>query len=207
MGEHYYSEKPSSAHATRTFAHEYKGRTMQFETDAGVFSKAHVDRGTALLQEALPRTFKGRTLDLGCGWGALGVWMAAQWPAAQVILSDINERAVALAKKNVARNDLHATVYQSDGFASIEGTFDLIATNPPIRAGKALIYRLYEESIARLDHSGALYVVIRKQQGAESTLAFLREHMADVQVVERGGGFWVIRGNRNNESSEFGMNT
>lgn len=196
MNEHYYTENPSSAHDTRTFAHVCKGRTLHFETDAGVFSKAHVDKGTALLQKTLPEVYTGRALDLGCGWGALGVFMAAQWPAAQVVLSDINERAVMLARKNLARNGLHATVYQSDGLEAIEGIFGLIATNPPIRAGKAAVYRLYEESIARLAQGGILYIVIRKQQGAESTLAFVRERMADVQVVERSGGFWVIRGEK-----------
>lgn len=194
MGEHYYSQKPLSAHATRTFAYTLKGRMLRFETDAGVFSKAHVDNGTALLHEALPDALTGRALDLGCGWGALGVWMAAQWPSAQIDMVDINERAVALSQKNIAINGLRAAVYTSDSFSRVKGTFDLIATNPPIRAGKAVVYRLYTESIARLNDNGALYVVIRKQQGAESTLSFLKQRMADVQVVKRGGGYWVIKG-------------
>ncbi|MDR0929511.1 MAG: methyltransferase, partial [Oscillospiraceae bacterium] len=72
---------------------------------------------------------------------------------------------------------------------------DLIALNPPIRAGKAVVYRLFEESAARLTPDGALLVVIRKQQGAESALRHLRTLLEDVQVVRRGGGFWVLRGN------------
>ena len=194
MGEHYFSQKPSSAHEARAFVYHYQNRALRFETDAGVFSKSRVDRGTALLHGALPMSFDGRALDLGCGWGAIGVWMAAMWPSAQVVMADINERAVHLAKENIRRNGLTAEVIQSDGLSSVSGMFDLIATNPPIRAGKAVIFRLYEHSVSSLNVGGALYIVIQKKQGAESTLSLIRQLMADVAVIEKSGGYWVIRG-------------
>lgn len=192
MGEHYYSPNPTSAHDARTVSYLFRGRTLRFETDAGVFSRQHVDKGTGLLLAALPERFCGRALDLGCGWGAVGVCMASCWPEAQVALTDINERAVALSRKNMAANGLRGCVYCGDGLQNVPGRFHLIATNPPIRAGKAVLYPLFAQAIARLEADGVLYLVIRRQQGAESALKYLRT-LADTQVVARGGGYWVLR--------------
>lgn len=196
MNDHYYSQSPASAHDEAHFSIEHAGRTLQFTSDAGVFSKGHLDKGTALLLSALPQAFSGRALDLGCGWGAVGICMAAQWPGAQIVMTDVNERAVALSRLNLAANGLTADVAQGDGLAHLEGSFDLIATNPPIRAGKEVIYRLFSESAAHLAPGGRLYVVIRKQQGADSAQRYLGTLLTDVEIVERGAGFRVIAGTR-----------
>ena len=115
MGEHYYSQTPTSAHQRQQFTIAHGGRTLQFESDAGVFSKGHLDKGSALLLKALPEAFEGRALDLGCGWGPIGACMAVQWPTAQIVMTDINDRAVALSRENLARNGLKAEVVQGDG--------------------------------------------------------------------------------------------
>lgn len=196
MGEHYYSETPTSAHEVRRFTIEAAGRALAFETDAGVFSKEHLDKGTALLLEALPDRFEGRALDLGCGWGAVGVCLAARWPGAEIVMTDVNARAVALSAANLARNGLRAEVVQGDGLAHLDGPFDLIAANPPIRAGKTIVYRLLAESAERLSPGGALYVVMRKQQGAGSAQGYVASLGLAVEVVERGGGFRVFRATR-----------
>jgi len=196
MSEHYFNPKPSSAHDAQSFTYQLPNRTLHFETDSGVFSKSRIDKGTALLMKTLPASFSGRALDLGCGWGALGVWMAAMWPTAQVVMADINERAVHLSTQNLKRNGLSAEVLVSDGLHSISGLFDLIAMNPPIRAGKATIFRLYEQSLKSLHKGGALYIVIQKKQGAESTLSFVRQLVTVASVVEKSGGYWVIRADK-----------
>lgn len=193
MGEQYFSEAPSSAHEVQRFTVPWAGRTLAFETDAGVFSKGHLDRGSELLLEALPQAFAGRALDLGCGWGAVGCCMAAQWPSAQIVMTDINTRAVALSERNLAANGLRAEVLSGDGLGHLEGMFDLIATNPPIRAGKAVIYGLFEQCSERLLPGGTLYVVIRKQQGADSAKRFLQTLFEHVETVARGSGFHVLR--------------
>lgn len=192
MDEHYYSQEPSSAHRPQQFAIPCGGRALTFETDAGVFSKGHLDSGTALLLSALPETFNGRALDLGCGWGAVGVCMAARWSEALVVMCDINARAVDLSRRNAEANGLRVEAVQSDGLAQVEGLFGLIATNPPIRAGKAVIYRLFAECAEHLTSDGALYIVIRKQQGADSARKYLQILFADVQIAARGGGFRVL---------------
>ena len=110
-----------------------------------------------------------------------------------IVMTDINRRAVELARRNLARNGVKAEVVQGDGYAAVEGSFDAILTNPPIRAGKALIYSLFDQARARLNPGGALYIVIRKQQGAPSALRHLRETWPAAEVIDRSGGYWVIR--------------
>ena len=192
MAEHYYTAEPSSPHHERTFSLEIGGQAFTFTTDAGVFSKDGLDAGTALLLAALPDAFSGRALDLGCGWGAVGTVMAARWPQAQISLCDVNARAVHLAQENIRRNGLCAQVYCGDGPGAAPGLFDLIAVNPPIRAGKAAVYALFAQSEQRLVAGGRLYVVMRRKQGADSAEKELRSRFEGVQIVERGGGYRVF---------------
>ena len=193
MPDYYYTASPQSAHEDRHFRTVFSGRTLEFETDAGVFSKQHIDPGSELLCRSLPGDLRGDVLDMGCGWGAMTVMTLAAHPDVRMTMADINERALALAVRNVERNGMQATAVLSDGFAQVAGEFDAVITNPPIRAGKAVIYRMFEDAKAHLRPGGALYLVIRKQQGAPSALKFLRELYGDAEVVERDGGYWVIR--------------
>ena len=192
MPDHYYTENPNSAHDERRVALRALGNELTFITDAGVFSRDGLDRGTELLLDALP-ALSGRVLDLGCGWGAVGVALGKRWPELDIVMTDINSRAVGLARRNLTENGVKATVVQGDGFAAVEGKFDAIVTNPPIRAGKAVIYDLFAQARDHLKPDGALYVVIRKQQGAPSALKYLKEIYARAETVGRGSGFHVLR--------------
>ena len=193
MAEHYYTQEPTSKHEEHAFTLECAGRALRFETDAGVFSKLRLDPGTALLLKALPESFSGRALDLGCGWGPVGCCMAARWQHARIALCDVNERAAGLARENLRRNNLSGEVSCGDGLDAVEGAFDLIAVNPPIRAGKAVIYRLFAQSAQRLTAGGNLYVVMRRAQGAESAEKELKTLFSKVETVELGGGYRVFR--------------
>ena len=192
MAEHYYTNSPTSEHEERSFRAVFAGRVLAFDTDAGVFSKQHVDPGSELLCKSLPDTLSGRILDMGCGWGAMTIMTLARFPKAQLTMADVNERALALAVSNVAKNHMEAQAVLSDGFEKIEGEFDAVITNPPIRAGKAVIYKMFEDAKAHLVPGGALYLVIRKQQGAPSALKFLGELYGKAEVIERDGGYWII---------------
>ena len=193
MSDHYYTANPASAHDERRVALTALGNELVFTTDAGVFSRDGLDKGTEALLNALPVPMEGRVLDLGCGWGPVGVALGKRYPALEIVMTDINQRAAELARRNLAANGVQAQVVQGDGFAAVEGSFDAILTNPPIRAGKAVIYALFREARARLNPGGALYIVIRKQQGAPSALKFLREVYGEAEVIDRSGGFHVIR--------------
>lgn len=193
MNQHYYTAQPQSRHDVRPHQVRVAELDLRFFTDSGVFSKTGLDQGTRLLIETAP-PLSGRVLDLGCGWGALGIPLALLNPQAQLVLTDINQRAAALAEKNARENGArNLTVHTGDGFEGVEGLFDYVVTNPPIRAGKAVIYPLFEQALKRLVPGGAMYLVIRKQQGAPSALKFLAGLSGDAQCVARDKGYWIIR--------------
>ena len=192
MAEYYYTNNPTSEHEERHFTSVFMGRTLAFETDAGVFSKQHIDPGSEILCKSLPE-LHGRVLDMGCGWGAMTVMALARFPALDVTMADVNERALDLAVRNVQKNGMQAKAVLSDGFERVEGEFDAVMTNPPIRAGKAVIYRMFEDAKAHLAEGGRLFLVIRKQQGAPSALKHLQETFGNAEVIAKGGGYWIIR--------------
>ena len=192
MNDHYYTASPASEHRERRFTASAAGKTLTFATDAGVFSMNELDPGSRLLIETAP-PLDGHVLDMGCGWGPVGLFLKSLNPSISLCMADINERALALAAKNAAANGVQAKTAQSDGLEQVEGPFDYILTNPPIRAGKQVIYRLFAESAQKLSPEGALYIVIRKQQGAESAVKYLKTIFQQVDTVDKSGGFWVIR--------------
>ena len=193
MNDHYYSHTPVSAHHERLIETKLLGREMRFNTDSGVFSRDDVDPGSRLLIESAG-PLSGRVLDLGCGWGPVGLSLALENPEADFLMADINERAVELTERNRRLNGvLNARVIESDAFESIEGQFEHILTNPPIRAGKQVIYSMFDDALRRLTPGGALTIVIRKQQGAPSAKKHLEETFGNAEIIARGGGYWIIR--------------
>lgn len=193
MSEHYYTSAPSVEHDERSVIFEVLGGRFRCTTDSGVFSRDGLDMGTRILLEALPE-MEGRVLDLGCGWGPVGVVLGKTYPAAEILLTDVNERAAQLARRNLRENGVdNAQVVTGDGFAAVTGLFDSIVLNPPIRAGKAVIYAMFESARDYLSENGALYIVIRKQQGAESAEKYLKTLYADVERIAREKGYWVLR--------------
>ena len=194
MPDHYYTAQPQSEHRPATVETEYRGCRLTFETDSGVFSRLELDRGTEELLNVLPPDMAGRVLDLGCGYGVIGLSIGKRWPACEVTMTDVNERAVGLARKNAERNGVRAEALVSDGYAALGGrTFDAIVQNPPIRAGKAVIYQMFADGAAALRPGGALYLVIRKQQGAPSAAAYLHTLFARVDTLAKKGGYWMLR--------------
>ena len=192
MADHYYTESPTSPHDERLLKLEILGHALNIVTDAGVFSRDGLDTGTRALIRALP-PLTGRVLDLGCGWGAVGLALGRAFPALQIVMTDINRRAVDLARRNLAANGVRAEVVQGDGFEAVHGPFDAIITNPPIRAGKAVIHGLFATAREYLAPGGSLYLVMRKQQGAPSALKYLKEIYAEAEIIDRSAGYHVIR--------------
>lgn len=193
MNDHYYTADPQSEHRYAPAKYQYRGQALTFTTDAGVFSRGEVDFGTDVLLKALPEEMAGRVLDLGCGWGAVGVSIGKRYPGCEIVMSDVNTRALSLAAENAGKNGVAAQTAESDGLDGVPGEFDYIVTNPPIRAGKQKIYALFADCAARLRENGEFYLVIRKQQGAESAVKYLRTVFAQVDTIDRSGGFHVIR--------------
>ncbi|GAB7057172.1 MULTISPECIES: class I SAM-dependent methyltransferase [Paenibacillus] len=195
MSEHYYSRKPSVEHDLHTIEETMRGRRFIFVTDAGVFSKKGVDYGSKLLVETVALPVDARILDVGCGYGPIGLTAAVLAHKGTVTMVDINERAVALAKHNADRNGLdNVEILQSDLLSELKGrSFDVVLTNPPIRAGKETVHRIFEQAHEALVPGGALWVVIQKKQGAPSAYSKLESLYSRVEQVERSKGYWIIK--------------
>jgi 16S rRNA (guanine1207-N2)-methyltransferase len=195
MSEHYYVKDPQAAHDRRSLTVRLGGEEYLFETDAGVFGKRRLDPGTRLLLESVALPAEGSILDLGCGWGAIGTVVARRSPGCRVYLVDVNRRAVELARLNLERNGVrNAEAVEGDALEPFPGAlFDLILTNPPVRAGKDLIYRMIEEVAAHLRTGGRFAAVIGNKQGADSYRAKVREVFGNSADVGKGGVYRVIQ--------------
>ncbi len=196
--EHYYTAEPTSAGRPGEVVVTAGGRQLALATEAGVFSRGRVDPGTRLLMKALAPLLPaaGSLLDLGCGYGPVGLWAAVEFPHLRVELTDINRRAVELCRRNIERNGVtNAVAHQGEGYQALAGRrFDVIATNPPIRAGVAVIRTFVAGAPAHLRPGGSFLLVARTSQGARSLAALMAEHLADVTEIEKGSGYRVYRG-------------
>lgn len=196
MSEHYYTARPTAPSRPEEVTASLRGLSLSFVTDAAVFSRGKVDKGTRLLIERLPLPVDGDALDLGCGYGPVGLVIAGLSPKARVWLIDVNERAVALAAANARRNGIdNVTVQAGDGFAPVEGRqFRLIASNPPIRAGKEVIYPWVEQAYDHLVPGGRVVFVIRTSHGAKSLARKIEEVFGRSDELGKGSGFRVLSG-------------
>lgn len=197
MHEHYYAEQPQTPSQLTEITATLRGERYRFLTDTGVFSRRQVDQGTALLIEVMEIPEHARLLDMGCGYGVIGIVAARLSPSSRVVMVDINRRAVQLAQENIRRHRLaNAEVRHGDGFSAVRGlTFDAIYMNPPVRAGKQLVFQLYEASWRHLVPGGQLWIVIQKKQGAPSTESFLQNLFGPeaVEQMARRKGYHVFR--------------
>ena len=193
---HYFQDDPNLASNIKEITFEISGITMKLLTDNGVFSKNNVDEGSyAFLKVLLPRDLGNTILDLGCGYGTIGLTLAKAHEQARITLADVNPRAVALCKRNADSLKLspRVTILQSDIYEKIEGPYDSIVVNPPIRAGKTVTYRMYEEAKQYLIDGGSLYIVIRKAQGAESASRYIETIFGNVTLLKRDKGYYIYR--------------
>ena len=195
MSNHYYAKTPGTAHNRQTHDDKLRDHTMKFVTDAGVFSKTGVDFGSRVLIESMELGERDHILDVGCGYGPIGLTAAKIAASGHVTMIDINERAVELAKENAKLNGLtNVTVLQSDLFEEVKNKhFDTILTNPPIRAGKAVVHRIFEEGYELLNEGGSMWVVIQKKQGAPSAFEKLESIFGDVEEVTKDKGYRIFR--------------
>ncbi|TLS35528.1 class I SAM-dependent methyltransferase [Pseudalkalibacillus caeni] len=196
MGEHYYSEKPRVKSEPQTIKSNLRGRSLTFTTDRGVFSKDNVDFGTRLLVEVFEfPDLEGDVLDVGCGYGPIGLTVAASEPARKVSMVDINERAVELARQNAHKNNIeNVSIMQSDRLETLKDHhFAAVLTNPPIRAGKDVVHDIFEQSFQVLKPGGELWVVIQKKQGAPSAIKKLEESFETVKIVQKSKGYYILK--------------
>lgn|SRR3989338_9144745 len=190
--EHYFSEKQESKLKKKKISAFLRGNKLEFYTGSGVFSKNRIDRGTELLIESAIIKPSGKVLDLGAGYGAVGIAVAKAFPKCDAVLSDVNERAVELAEENVKLNNLkNVETIKSSFFENINENFDAILLNPPQTAGKDVCFRMIEESSQHLNRNGTLQVVARHNKGGKTLEKKMAEVFGNVQTIAKGGGYRI----------------
>lgn len=166
------------------------GNEYSFYVDNGVFSKNKVDFGTILLLETI-QDVRGKVLDVGCGYGPIGIYLKLNYDC-DVDMIDINLRAIELANKNIEYYNLNnINVFESDAYNNINKKYDVIITNPPIRAGKKKVLEILIGAKEHLNDDSKLYFVMRKDQGAKSTLEQLKSYY-NISILDKSKGFWII---------------
>lgn len=199
---HYYDEQPDVASDIQTFDYHYDDQSITLQTDAGVFSKGKIDFGSDLLV----RTFLKQNppgpvktiADVGCGYGPIGLMIAKMEPHNHVDMLDVNLRALKLARHNAKSNRIdNVSIIESDGFDQVDDQqYDYVLTNPPIRAGKETVHRIFEEAHHHLKKNGVLYVVIQKKQGMPSAKEKMRALFDNVEVLEKSKGYYILRSSK-----------
>ena len=188
---HYFIENPSLLTQERQLVLEIFGMNFKFLTNNGLFSCNKIDEVSQILLEQMP-PIEGDLLDLGCGYGVLGIVLSKK-NNVNLTMSDVNSLALDYAIKNAKLNQVTATAIHSDGFANIKGLYHHITLNPPIHAGKEVMYRMYKEATEHLHVDGSLYIVIQKKHGAESTQKKLLELFKDCHTLYKKKGVLVYQ--------------
>lgn len=193
---HYFTNDEKLASNPRSVIYSINGIEFDLESDIGVFSKNRLDYGSeVLIKSLLSENLGNSLLDLGCGIGPIGLTLAYFSPQLNVVCSDVNTRALSLCEKSARRLGLEKriTCLRSDIYIEIEGKFQSIVSNPPIRAGKKVTYEIYNGAKDHLIDGGSLYIVIRKAQGALSVKDHLEELFGNVTVLDRSKGYYVLK--------------
>nr|WP_172931185.1 class I SAM-dependent methyltransferase [Streptococcus sp. 10824] len=188
----YYAENPDAAHDIHELRVDLLGEKMTFLTDAGVFSKKMVDFGSQLLLKCLEVNQGETVLDVGCGYGPLGLSLVKAY-GVQATMVDINNRALDLARQNAERNKVEATIFQSNIYEQVKGKFDHVISNPPIRAGKQVVHEIIEKSKDFLETSGDLTIVIQKKQGAPSAKSKMEDVFGNCEILKKDKGYYILR--------------
>ena len=192
MSKMYYAEMPDAAHDIHDLNVALLGQGVHFYTDAGVFSKKMVDYGSQVLLNALDLERGKNLLDVGCGYGPLGISLA-KVQGVQSTMIDINSRAIDLAKKNAERNGVVAHIFQSNIYENVSEKFDYIISNPPIRAGKKVVHEIIEGAFDHLNQGGSLTIVIQKKQGAPSAKVKMENVFGNAEIIRKDKGYYILR--------------
>lgn len=196
MAEQYFTENPNTKHDLRVIDYHLAGIDLKLTTDAGVFSKNRVDYGSGVLIRNMleENPVSGNILDVGCGYGPIGLFAAKKWPDRQVDMVDVNERAMDLARKNAEGNGVtNVNIFASSVYENVDKQYAMILTNPPIRAGKNIVSEILEKSYEHLLVGGKLLVVIQKKQGAPSAKKLMETTFGNCEIVERDKGYYILR--------------
>ena len=190
--EHYFTNNENLKSEIRYIDYEYENFHFKFLSDLGVFSKNKIDYGSKLLVETYLKnnSESKKILDVGCGYGFIGI-VLSKVTDSNVTMIDVNKRALHLTDRNISENKVNAQTYLSDAYESVKEKYDVIITNPPIRAGREVVMGILKGAADHLNDDGSLWFVIRKNQGAETIMKLLSDTYS-LEVVEKSKGFYIV---------------
>ena len=192
---HYYSKTQENVKSEpNQYIFNFHDHTFKFNTDAGVFSKDYIDYGSfALLKEFKPNDLDAQILDMGAGYGPIGIVISKLYNR-QTVMCEINERAYGLILKNISLNNANSIAYNSNLYEKVANMqFSSIVTNPPIRAGKDVVFSIYDGAYKHLLPKGELWVVIQKKQGAPSSKEHIEALFGNCEIVNRDRGYYILK--------------
>lgn len=194
--QHYYTENPDVEQDPIKWNFDLVGKRFVFTSDNGVFSKHTVDYGSRVLinnfnYENLPT---GSILDLGTGYGPIGLSIASLLPDREIEMVDVNLRALELAKINAQNNQINnVNIHQSNIYSDVDNKFAAIITNPPVRAGKKVVDEMIAKSFDYLVDNGTLTVVLQKKQGAPSAKKLMKATFGNAEIIKRDKGYYILQ--------------
>ncbi|AYE37670.1 class I SAM-dependent methyltransferase [Companilactobacillus zhachilii] len=196
MVNQYFENDPNLEHEVKNFNFILRNHSLDFTSDSGVFSRQTIDYGSRVLIDAIDfqNVPNGNILDVGCGYGPIGLALAKDQPKRQVTMVDVNLRALGLAKQNAENNQVsNVDIFESDTYKTVEGKYALIVSNPPVRAGKSVVTSILADSKDYLEPNGELWIVLQKKQGAPSAKKLMDQTFGNVEVVTRDKGYYILR--------------
>lgn len=200
---HYFDAEPITESVKKTVDYRVNGMNFSFVTDTNTFSRSGVDKGTDLMITTVIDDIKARgahkgerLLDLGCGWGVVGITMKKVFMTFDVTQTDVNSRAVKLSKENAELNrvkiDLQVAGDVCEGIPA-DKKFDIVMTNPPVRAGKKTVFAFYDQAYEHMDQGATIYVVLQRKQGAPSSEKKLTELFGNCETIAISGGYHIMK--------------
>lgn len=192
---HYYTNNVDLKSQETRIPFTYRKHQITFVSDFGVFSKERVDYGSRVLLECMDITKEQNSLlDVGCGYGTLGISLKKEYPWLHVDMIDVNERAVHLANESILCNGVEdIRAYVSHIYDNVTDLFDVIVSNPPIRAGKKVVFEILEKAYEHLNDHGELIIVIQKKQGAPSAKKKMEEVFGNCEILKRDKGYFILK--------------
>ncbi len=193
---HYFLNSEGVDDETFSFSHYFLNDEYTFFSSSDVFSKDKIDYGTSVLLKTIIEqiNLSGRVLDVGCGYGIIGIVLNKYFPDVLVTMIDVNKKAVELAKKNAELHKCKCEIWESNLYENVKGEFEHIVSNPPIKAGKENLFNLVNGASNILVDGGTITLVIKKKHGMES----LKQHMTTlfkkVEILEREKGYFILHG-------------
>jgi len=196
MGDHYFSSSPKSEANYSLIRAKFFDKNFEFITASSIFSKRRIDTGTQLLIKSMILPEKGTILDIGCGYGAVGIAAASFNSKLQVYMTDINTRAISLTKKNIEKNKIiNAKAQYGHLYEPVKDLkFDCILSNPPVSAGMETVKNIITQAPKNMQTGATFEMVIRSKIGAKTFPELFTNTFGNCTIISRESGFRVLLG-------------